>query len=46
MRDEMTADQSKLVIDLAALVGAGVAFVTGLLQYRRAQQLKRAEFLA
>ncbi len=34
------------MIDATGLVGAAVAFLIGLAQYRRAQQWKRAEFLA
>jgi hypothetical protein len=36
----------KLVLEALTLLGAAIAFVIGLLQYSRAQQWKRAEFLA
>lgn len=36
----------KLVLEGATALAATVAFVVGLMQYRRAQQWKRAEFLA
>jgi hypothetical protein len=34
------------LLTAAALIGAGVAFVFGLIQYRRGQQWKRAEWVA
>ena len=33
-------------IKLMALIGAAIAFVSGLVQYRKAQQWKRAEWVA
>jgi hypothetical protein len=37
---------AELLLDVIGLLGAFIAFTIGLLQYRRAQQWKRAEFLA
>jgi hypothetical protein len=42
----VSLDAAKLLLDVLGVVGAAVAFVIGLIQYRRAQQWKRAEFLA
>lgn len=42
----VTPDAASVLLDATGLVGASVAFCIGLVQYRRAQQWKRAEFLA
>jgi hypothetical protein len=39
-------EHSKFVVSIIGLLGAAIAFVVGLNQYRRAQEWKRAEFLA
>jgi hypothetical protein len=44
--DPAWLEHSKFIVSIIGLLGAAIAFIVGLGQYRRAQEWKRAEFLA